>query len=143
LRKIVATAIAATLLLAVPAVAHPGHGGAHASVTKDFLTIGGPNRLEPKATLRVPIRCSVDCHSTARTKLHLPPGETNVPPSTATGNLAPGKPRNLIVSLNKAATETIREQPGASKLRVAVTATDLDTDERVKVVKVFRFTATS
>jgi uncharacterized protein YcnI len=140
LRKIVASAIAGALLMVVPAVAAQGQG-AHASVTKEFLTIGGPARLEPKATLRVPIRCSVDCSTTARTKLQLPPGETNVPPSTATGHLVPGKPRNLIVSLNNAAEKTIREFPNASRLRVGVTATDEDTDERVKVVRVFRFTA--
>jgi hypothetical protein len=139
LRKIVATAIAAAMLLAVPAFAQPGHDGAHTSATKDFLTIGGPNRLEPKATLRVPIRCSEACHTTAKTKLRLPPGETNVPPSTAEGHLVPGKPRNLIVSLNKAASETIRTFPGASRLRVGVTATSEITDERVKLVRVFRF----
>jgi hypothetical protein len=140
LRKIVASAIAGALLMVVPAVADQGQG-AHASVTKDFLTIGGPARLEPKATLRVPIRCSVDCSTTARTKLQLPPGETNVPPSTATGHLVPGKPRNLIVSLNDAAAKTIRTFPNGSRLRVGVTATDEATDERVKVVKVFRFTS--
>jgi len=121
----------------VPAFAHEGHEGGHAAVTDGFLTIGGPKRLQPRATLRVPIRCSEGCDTTARTKLKLP--GTTIPPDIASGHLAPNDPKNLIVSLNQAATETIKEHPNSSRLRVSVTAESSITGERVQSVKVFEF----
>lgn len=123
---------------AVPALADEGHAGSRAAaVTDDFLTIGGPKRLQPRATLRVPIRCSVGCDTTAKTKLQLP-GST-IPPDIAKGHLAPGDPKNLIVTLNQSATETIKEHPNTSRLRVSVTAENSTTGERVQAVKVFKF----
>jgi hypothetical protein len=137
LKKIAATAIAGAMLAAVPAFAHAGHEGAHAAVTDGFLTIGGPKRLATRATLRVPIRCSEGCDTTARTKLKLP--GKSIPPDIASGHLAPNDPKNLVVSLNKAASETIKEHPNASRLQVSVTAESSTTGERVEAVKVFKF----
>jgi hypothetical protein len=135
LKKLAAFVIGGLLLAAVPAIAEQTSRAA--PVREAFLTIGGPKLLEPQATLRVPIRCSVECSTTARSKLHLP--DTSIPPSTATGHLLAGKPRNLVVSLNEAATKTIQTQPNASRLRVGVTAFDEISDERVHAVKVFKF----
>jgi hypothetical protein len=139
LKKLAAFVLGGLLLTAVPAIADQASRAA--PVSEGFLTIGGPKRLEPQATLRVPIRCSVECSTRARSKLHLP--DTEIPPSTATGHLLPGKPRNLIVTLNEAATETIRTQSAESRLRVGVTAVDESSDERVHAVKVFKFESPS
>jgi hypothetical protein len=128
--------VATAMLAAAPAFAAPA---GDAPVRDGFLTIGGPKRLEPLAVLRVPIRCSEECSTTAKTRLMLP--DTNIPPSTATGHLVKGKPRNLVVSLNDAATQTIQTYPGTSKLRVAVTAFSEGSGERVHAVKFFGFTS--
>jgi hypothetical protein len=125
------------MLAAVPAFAYGGNEGAHAAVTDGFLTIGGPKRLAPRATLRVPIRCSEGCDTTARTKLKLP--GKSIPPDIASGHLAPNDPKKLVVSLNKAASESIKEHPNASRLQVSVTAESSTTGERVRAVKVFKF----
>jgi hypothetical protein len=135
-KKIAATIAAAGIAAAIPLLAAPAFG---ASPVKDeFLTIGGPKKLEAKPVLRVPIRCSTECNTTAKTRLLLP--DTNIPPSTATGHLAPGDPRNLVVSLNDAAATTIQTTPGTSKLRVAVTAISEDSGDRAHAVKIFGFT---
>ena len=136
MKKLLATAIAGAMLAAVPAIAHE-HPGGHAAVTDGFLTIGGPKRLQPRAALRVPIRCSEPCDTEATTKLTTP-GST-IPSDTASGHLAPNEPKNLIVNLNQAATEAIKEHPNASRLRVHVTAESSITGERTDAVKVFKF----
>lgn len=139
MKKLAASVLGGLLLTAVPAIADQASRAA--PVREGFLTIGGPKRLEPQATLRVPIRCSVECSTATRSKLHLP--DTSIPPSTATGHLLAGKSRNLIVTLNEAATETIRTHSAASRLRVGVTAVDASSDERVHAVKVFKFATPS
>jgi hypothetical protein len=136
LKKLLATAVAAAMLAAVPALAQEGNHGDHA-VTDEFLTIGGPKRLEARAKLRVPIRCSEACDTTATTKLTIP-GST-IPPDTAQGHLAPNEPKNLIVNLNKAASDSIKKYPNASRLRVSVTAKSSITGQRVEAAKVFKF----
>jgi len=137
LKKLLATAAAAAMLAAVPALAQEGHHHGDHAVTDEFLTIGGPKRLEARAKLRVPIRCSEACDTTATTKLTIP-GST-IPPDTAQGHLAPNEPKNLIVNLNKAASDSIKKYPNASRLRVSVTAKSSITGQRVEAAKVFKF----
>jgi hypothetical protein len=123
------------MLAAVPAVADQASRAA--PVRDGFLTIGGPKRLVARGVLRVPISCSVDCSTTAKTSLRLP--DRSIPPDKADGHLAAGQARKLVVSLNDAATKSIKEHPNASRMRVDVTAVDTDTDAKVHAVKVFRF----
>jgi hypothetical protein len=132
-KGILATAIGAILIAAVPAVAQP--------VKKDFLSIRGPDTLTPAATLRVPLRCSVECKTTTRTTLKLVGDD--VPPSIAKGHLQAGDSKNLIVELNQNAIDEITAQPDGSRLRVSVYAKSIATGERVKALKVFNFTAPS
>ena len=105
-------------------------------VRDGFLTIGGPETLTPAANLRIPIRCSVECSTKAKTKLTLP--DKVIGPDTATGHLTAGHPRNLVVTLNDAAAEEIQNHPN-SRLRVGVSAVSSATDEEAHAVKVFRF----
>jgi hypothetical protein len=125
------------MLAAVPAFADQASRAA--PVSEGFLTIGGPKRLTARTVLRVPIRCSVECSTTAKTKLKLP--DTEIPPSTATGHLQPGHSRNLVVTLNDAATETIQQYPNHSRMRVGVSAVSSSTDAKAHAVKVFGFTS--
>jgi hypothetical protein len=136
LSKFAATVIAGVLLAAVPALA----GQRAAPVTDGFLTIGGPKRLAPQKTLRVPITCAVACKTKAVTTLNTPSDE--IGPDKAHGQLGAGVSRKLIVSLNEAAKTDISAHPN-SRLRVAVTATSISSGEKVHAVKVFRFTQTS
>lgn len=136
MKKLAATGVAALALAAVPALADQV---TRAAPVKDgFLTIGGPKRLAAGSVLKVPIRCSVDCSTTTRTKLHLP--EDEIPPSKAIGHLTAGHSRNLVVNLNQAATETITAHPNESRLRVGVSAVSDERDGRMHAVKVFHFT---
>ena len=137
MKKIAATTAAAAGIVAVTAFAAPAIGSS--PVKDEFLTIGGPKKLAPTPVLRVPIRCSEECSTTTKTRLLLP--DTNIPPSNASGHLLADKSRNLVVTLNEAATQTIQTEPGTSRLRVAVTATSEDTGERAHAVKIFRFTS--
>jgi hypothetical protein len=130
-KKIVAAALGAALIVAVPAVAAPVKDG--------FLSIRGPETLTPSATLRVPLRCSVECKTKARTTLKLVGDD--VPPSIAKGHLQAGDPKNLIVQLNQNAIDEINAQPDGSRLRVSVWAKSTETGERVHALKVFEFTA--
>ena len=130
MKKLAATLVGVFLLTAVPAIADP--------VSEKFLKIGGPERLQPLAKLKIPISCSVGCDTTARTKLKLP-GST-IAPDVASSHLAPGEPKRLIINLNDSATETIKERPNASSLRVTVRA-ESNGGERVKAEKVFEFRA--
>ena len=130
MKKLAATLVGGFLLAAVPAAADP--------VKEKFLTIGGPDRLVASAKIKVPIRCSVGCDTTARTKLKLP--GTTIPADVVKGHLAPGEPKRLIVNLNDSATEKIRERPGASSLRVTVSA-ESNGGEQVKASRVFEFRA--
>jgi hypothetical protein len=134
-KKIAATVIAGVLLAAVPAIAAQTSRSAPAS--DGFLSIGGPKRLTPQANLRVPIRCSVGCETTAKTKLTLP--DKVIGPDKASGHLAPGSPKNLIVTLNDSAKEEITSHPN-SRLQVRVSAVSDSSGEHVHTVKVFRFT---
>jgi len=136
MKKIAATVITGVLLAAVPAIA--AQTSRSAPATDGFLTIGGPKRLQPQANLRVPIRCSVACHTTAKTKLTLP--DKVIGPDKATGHMAPGNPKNLIVTLNDSATEQITSHPN-SRLRVSVSAVSDSSGEHVHTVKVFQFTS--
>ena len=133
MRKLAAAAVAGAMIAAIPASA----GGA--PVSEDFLTIGGPNRLAPTKNLRVPIRCSVECDTTVFTTLRIP--GPNVGPSKTNGHLQPGKARDLVVTLNNSAAQTIQADYGPARLRVAVTAQNVVSDEKVRVVKRFRFNA--
>jgi hypothetical protein len=135
-KKIAATTAAAAMIVVVTAFAAPAIGSS--PVKDEFLTIGGPKKLSPTSVLRVPIRCSEECSTTTKTRLLL--ADTNIPPSNANGHILPGKPRNLVVTLNEAATQTIQTEPG-SKLRVAVTATSENSGERAHAVKIFGFTS--
>jgi hypothetical protein len=135
-KKIAATVIAGVLLAAVPAIAAQTSRSAPAS--DGFLTIGGPKRLQPQANLRVPIRCSVACNTTAKTRLTLP--DKVIGPDKANGHLAPRSPKNLIVTLNDSATEEITSHPN-SRLRVSVSAVSDSSGEHVHTVKVFQFTS--
>ena len=137
MKKIAATVIAGVLLAAVPAIAAQTSRSAPAS--DGFLTIGGPKRLQPQANLRVPIRCSVACNTTAKTRLTLP--DKVIGPDKANGHLAPRSPKNLIVTLNDSATEEITSHPN-SRLRVSVSAVSDSSGEQVHTVKVFQFTNT-
>ena len=136
MKKIAATVIAGVLLAAVPAIAAQTSRSAPAS--DGFLTIGGPKRLQPQANLRVPIRCSVACNTTAKTRLTLP--DKVIGPDKANGHLAPRSPKNLIVTLNDSATEEITSHPN-SRLRVSVSAVSDSSGEHVHTVKVFQFTS--
>ena len=124
-------ALGALLVAAIPAMAQP--------VKRDFLSIRGPDALTPTATLRVPLRCSVECKTKTRTTLKL--AGDDVPPSLAEGHLQAGDPKNLIVQLNKNAINEINANPDASRLRVSVYAKSTETGKRVKALKVFDFAA--
>jgi hypothetical protein len=130
-KRILATAIAATMIAAVPAVAQPVKDG--------FLSIRGPDTLTPTPTLRVPLRCSVECRTTARTTLKL--AGDDVPPSIAKGHLQAGDSKNLIVELNNNALDEISANPDGSRLRVSVYAKSSATGKRAKALKVFDFAA--
>jgi hypothetical protein len=133
-KKIAATVIAGVLLSAVPAIAAQTSRSARAS--DGFLTIRGPNRLEPQANLRVPIRCAVACKTTAVTTLTTP--SDKIGPDKAHGQLGAGVSRNLVVTLNDAAKVDIEAHPN-SRLRVDVSAVSLGSGEHVHAIKVFRF----
>jgi hypothetical protein len=135
LKTLAAAVIGGLLLTAVPALA--GEADRAAPVTDDFLTIAGPKRLEVRPTLRVPIRCSEGCDTTARTKLKIP--RSTIPADVAKGHLAPGEPQYLIVKLNDTATENIEKRPNASRLRVTVRATSSSSGETARADKSFRF----
>ena len=130
-KRIIAAAIGATLIAAVPASADPVRDG--------FLSIRGPDTLTLTPTLRIPLRCSVECKTRARTTLKLVGDD--VPPSIAAGHLQAGDPKNLIVQLNHNAIDEITANPDGSRLRVSVSAKSTDTGKRVKAIKVFDFTA--
>jgi hypothetical protein len=137
LKKIAASVAAAAMLAAVPAFADQTSRAA--PVTDGFLTIGGPKRLVARGVLKVPIRCSVECSTTAKTSLRLP--DTSIPPDKVDGHLTAGHARKLVVSLNDAATESIQAHPNASRMKVDVSAVSDDSDAKVHAVKVFRFTS--
>jgi hypothetical protein len=120
-------------LVALPAAA----GGA--PVSDEFLRIGGPDRLTPKLTLKVPIRCSVECHTTVFTTLRIP--GPNIGPDKTTGHLQPATPRKLLVTLNNSALQTIQDSYARSRLRVVVTAENAASGEKVRAVRVLRFSA--
>ena len=124
-------ALGALLIAAIPAAAQP--------VKKDVLSIRGPDVLTATATLRVPLRCSVECKTRTRTTLKL--SGDDVPPSLAKGHLQAGDPKNLIVQLNQNAIDEINANPAGSRLRVSVYAKSTATGERVKALKVFDFAA--
>ena len=130
MKKLAATLVGGFLLAAVPALAD--------TVTEKFVTIGGPDKLVATSKIKVPISCSVGCDTTARTKLKLP--GTSIPADVVKGHLAPGKPKRLIVNLNDSATETIKDRPNASSLRVTVRAKS-NGGERVKADRTFGFKA--
>ena len=129
MKKLAATVMAGSLLAAVPAVAAPVKDG--------FLSIRGPDTLVAGATLRVPLRCAVECDTKARTVLRLPGDD--IPPSLAKGHLQPGKPKNLVIELNQNAIDEVYAAPEEARLRVAVSAVSTATDKRVHAVKVFDF----
>lgn len=129
MKTLAAIAVSGALVAAVPAGAAP--------VKDHFLSIRGPDTLEVTKTLRIPIRCSVDCKTKARTILKLPGDD--IPPSIATAHLQGGKPRNLVVTLNQNAIDEIVGTPGGSRLRVAVHAKNSHTGKRVRALKVFEF----
>jgi hypothetical protein len=128
-KKLAALVIGGVLLAAVPAVAAPVKDG--------FLSIRGPDTLSTSDTLRIPIRCAVDCKTKARTVLKLPGDD--IPPSIAQAHLEAGKPKNLVVQLNQNAIDEIQGTPGGSRLRVSVFAKNSATGDRVHAVKVFEF----
>jgi hypothetical protein len=130
LKRIAASIVAAAMLAAVPAAAD--QVSRSAPVRDGFLTVGGPEALTPSPNLRIPIRCSVECRTTAKTKLVTP---TNVVgPDTARGHLTPGHPRKLI------ATQDITENYSASRLRVGVRAVSSSSGAEAHAVKIFTFT---
>ena len=136
MKRIAASIVAAAMLAAVPAAAD--QVSRSAPVRDGFLTVGGPEALTPSPNLRIPIRCSVECRTTAKTKLVTP---TNVVgPDTARGHLTPGHPRKLIVTLNDAATQDITDNYSASRLRVGVRAVSSSSDAKAHAVKIFTFT---
>jgi hypothetical protein len=130
-KSVLATALGAILIAAVPATAAPVKDG--------FLSIRGPDTLTPTPTLRVPLRCSIECRTTARTTLKL--AGDDVPPSIAKGHLQAGDPKNLIVELNQNAIDEINANPDGSRLRVSVYAKSTDTGKRANALKVFDFSA--
>lgn len=134
MRKIAATALSGALLAAAPALADQA---GRVSATDGYLHIGGANRLAATSSLRIPIRCSVECDTTAFTTLITPGDE--IGPDKTTGHLKAGKPKKLIVTLNDDATADIQAHPN-SRLKVKVSAVSSDGNERVKAVKIFRFT---
>lgn len=133
MKKLAALVFAGALLVAVPAAASPVKNG--------FLSIRGPEQLKPGATLRIPIRCSVECSTTTRTILKLPGDD--IPPSIAKGHLQAGEPKNLVVTLNQNALDEINSVPGGSRIRVKVLAKSAVSGQRVRAVKVFEFTVPS
>ena len=133
MRKIVAMTLAGASLAAVPALAQ-----ARISATQGFLHIGGASRLAATSTLRIPIRCAIDCDTTAYTKLTTPGDE--IGPDKVTGHLSAGKVKRLIVTLNDDATADIKEHPN-SRLKVKVLGVGSGGGPQVKAVKVFRFKA--
>jgi len=124
------------MLAAVPAFADQTSRAA--PVTDGFLTIAGPKKLHASPSLRVPIRCSVECDTTAFTKLTL--DDEVIGPDKVTSHLPSGHPRNLIVTLNDAAAKDLEDHFGLARLRIGVWAVSSDTQAKVHAVKVFRFT---
>jgi hypothetical protein len=136
LKRIAASIVAAAMLAAAPAMADQL---SRADPVRDgFLTIGGPETLTPSANLRIPIRCSVECRTTAKTMLVTPTDV--IGPDTARGHLTPGHPRKLIVTLNDAATQDITDNYSTSWLRVGVRAVSSSSGAKAHAVKIFKFT---
>ena len=131
MKTLFATVFAAGLLLAIPAFA-----ATSAPVHDGYLTIGGPKRLHPSATLKVPIACAVACRTKTTTKLTTP-GDV-LGPDKANGHLGAGQSRMLIVQLNTAAKQDIQAHPN-SRLRVEVFATSSSSGEHAHAIKTFRF----
>jgi hypothetical protein len=135
--KLAVVATTGALFIAAAASADRGSIGRAAPVSSGFATIGGPKKLHPRSTLRIPLRCSVECDSTVITKLRTPSDE--VGPDKATGHLLAGRTRKLIITFNNAATQDIKDHFDRSRLRVRLSATDSSDGDRARVVKVFRF----
>ena len=132
MKTLFATVFAGGLLLAIPAFA-----ATSAPVHDGYLTIGGPKRLQPSATLKVPISCAVACRTKTTTKLITPVDVLG--PDKAKGHLGAGQSRMLIVQLNTAAKQDIKAHPN-SRLRVEVFATSNSGGEHAHAIKTFRFT---
>jgi hypothetical protein len=138
LKKLAAAAVVGALIVAVPARADGTGAGRAAPVSSEFLTIGGPKRLHPGSNLRIPIRCSVECGSTVLTKLKLP--DDQIGPDKTTGHFSAGITRKLVVTLDDAATQDVKDHYRGARLRVGVSAVDSSSGDRAHAVKVFKFT---
>lgn len=126
------------LALGPAAAAGPATAGEDtATVSAGFVAVKGPEKLKPRKRLQIPIRCSVDCHVKVTTRLVLP--GTNVGPTVTTGDLSPTAPRNLIITLNDRARDSLREHFDAARLRVRVRAVDLVSGASALDRKKFRF----
>jgi hypothetical protein len=137
--KLGVTAVAGAILIAAPASADRTNAGRAAPVSSGFATIGGPKRLHPSSTLRIPIRCSVECDTTVFTKLRLP--DEQIGPDKATGHLLAGNARKLVVTFNNPATQDIKDHFNSARLRVGLRAIDSGSGDRAHVVKVFKFSS--
>lgn len=126
------------LALGPAAAAGPAIAGQDtATVSAGFVHIRGPEKLKPRKRLEIPIRCSVDCHIKVTTRLVLP--GPNVGPTVTTGDLSPTAPRNLILTLNDLARDSLRKHFDSARLKVRVSAVDIASGASASDRKTFRF----
>jgi len=114
---------AAALTLAGPtASAAPSGSQDQATASAGIVSIPADERLKARSKLRVPIRCTVICDVVTTFTLRLP--GPNIGPRSLPGTLDPAAPQDLVIDLNNAATQTLKDSIGVSKLKVKARATD-------------------
>jgi hypothetical protein len=131
--------IAIGLLLAlVPAATAEGQArSSGATASAGFVRLGGADRLPARRKLRVPLRCAVVCRITTRAVLVLP--GPNLGPLVSTTTLTPGYPKDLVLTLNGPATQTLKQNVGLARLKVRAHAVNTNTGAVADAFRVFRF----
>jgi hypothetical protein len=113
---------AAALTLGGPIAAAPAGPQDQATASAGIVSIPAEQRLKARSKLRVPIRCTVICEVVTTFTLRLP--GPNIGPRSLPGTLDPAAPQDLVIDLNDAATRTLKDSIGVSKLKVKARATD-------------------
>ncbi len=114
--------ITAAALAPAAAVGAAPSAGDQATASAGIVSIPVTERLNARSKLRVPIRCTVICDVVTTFTLRLP--GPNIGPRSLPGTLDPAAPQDLVIDLNNAATRTLKDSIGVSKLKVKARATD-------------------
>jgi hypothetical protein len=119
------------------ATASASSPASHATASAGIVSIPVHHRLKPRGKLRIPIRCTVACEVNTTFTLVLP--GPNVGPRSLPGTLDPASPQDLVITLNRPAKQSLRDNFRAAKLRVKARATDPATGVVAHARKVLRF----